>query len=118
MEEKLCLECDRSFQGRSDKKFCTDACRNAYNNKQNSDQTNLMRVVNAALRKNWRILEKLNPEDKTKTHRDKLARKGFDFEYITNIYKNKKGDEYRFVYDQGYLDIGNDFYLLVKRQEK
>ena len=46
--------------GRIDKKFCSDACRNAYNNKQNKDQTNLMRNINNKLRKNFKILSEQN----------------------------------------------------------
>ena len=59
MEDRTCIECGRSFQGRSDKKFCTDACRNHFNNKQNADQMNYIRSVNNTLRKNRRILENL-----------------------------------------------------------
>ena len=33
--DKLCLECGDKLFGRIDKKFCSDACRNAYNNKIN-----------------------------------------------------------------------------------
>ena len=32
-----CPECGDKLKGRADKKFCSDACRNAYNNKLNSD---------------------------------------------------------------------------------
>ena len=34
--EKRCLECNDVLHGRSDKKFCSDACRNTYNNKKKS----------------------------------------------------------------------------------
>ena len=115
MEDRTCIECGRSFQGRSDKKFCTDACRNHFNNKQNADQMNYIRSVNNTLRKNRRILEKLNPECKSKIHRDQLLRHGFHFEYYTNTYLTKAGDEYKFCYEQGFKDIGNGFYLIVKR---
>jgi hypothetical protein len=36
-------------------KFCSDVCRNAYNNKINKDSTNFMRNVNNKLRKNYVI---------------------------------------------------------------
>ncbi len=114
--EKRCLECGEVILGRSDKKFCSDACRNAYNNRKNKISVNLIRNINNRLKKNWRILEKLNPEDKTKVHKTKLENEGFDFNYFTGIYTTKKGATYYFVYDQGYLDIGNDFFMLVKRK--
>ncbi len=48
---KNCLECEEAIKGREDKKFCSDGCRNAYNNKINKDSTNFMRNVNNKLRK-------------------------------------------------------------------
>ncbi|MEZ4801734.1 MAG: hypothetical protein R2797_03100 [Gelidibacter sp.] len=113
---KECLECGENIVGRTDKKFCSDACRNSYNNTINKDSKNLIRNTNNWLRKNYRILEALNPEQKTKVSRAKLIEKGFDFNYFTSIYKTKAGTVYYFVYDQGYLPIENDYYALVKRE--
>ncbi len=114
-QEKRCLECGEIILGRADKKFCSDYCRNAYNNRKNKASSNLIRNVNNKLKKNWRILEKLNPDEKTKVHKSKLTDLGFDFTYFTSIYTTKKQTVYYFVYDQGYLDIGGGFYMLVKR---
>ncbi len=114
-KEKKCLECGTEILGRADKKFCSDYCRNAYNNRKNKTANNLIRTTNNQLKKNWRILEKFNPEEKTKIHKSKLIQAGFDFNLFTGIYTTKKQSVYYFVYDQGYLDIGHDFYMLVKR---
>ena len=113
--QKACPECGEKIVGRTDKKFCSDYCRNAYNNKMNKDSTNLVRNVNNLLRKNYRILQELNPTDKTKTTKSKLLAKGFNFENFTSIYTTKSGTVYYFVYDQGYLPIEGDYYALVKR---
>ena len=113
---KECLECGENLVGREDKKFCSDGCRNAYNNKINKDSTNLMRNVNNKLRKNYRILSELNPEGKSKTNRTKLISKGFDFEYFTSIYTTKTGNVYYFLYDHGYMAIENESYILVKKE--
>ncbi len=110
-----CIECGEKIAGRVDKKFCSDYCRNSYNNKINKDKNNLVRNVNNRLRKNYRILEELNPLDKTKTSRTKLLAKGFSFDYFTSIYTTKSGNIYYFVYDQGYLPLEGEFYALVKR---
>lgn len=111
------MECDREILGRIDKKFCNDYCRNAYNNKLNKDSNNLVRNVNNRLRKNYRVLESFKRYDgKTKTTKTKLLDKGFDFEYITNLYTTKKGTVYYFVYDLGYLPLENDYYMIVKRE--
>lgn len=111
-----CLECGEKIVGRADKKFCDDACRNMFNNKQNSDSTNLMRNVNNKLRKNFRILNAINKDGKTKTTKTKLISAGINFEYITQIVIYKNGSEYRFVYNQGFKFLEDDWVLLVKKE--
>ncbi len=113
--QKECPVCGNKIIGRVDKKFCSDYCRNAFNNQLNKDSKNLIRNINNLLRKNYRILEELNPKDKTKTTKTKLIAKGFDFQHFTSIYTTKTGNIYYFIYDQGYLPLENDFYTLVKR---
>ncbi len=111
-----CLECGDEIKGRSDKKFCNDACRNAYNNKLNSDSSSLMRNINNRLRKNHRILsENTFTDGKAKTTRNKLAAAGFDFDYFTQLKIYKNGAEYRFVYDIGYKFLEDDWILLVRK---
>ncbi len=112
---KECPVCGTKIIGRADKKFCSDYCRNAFNNQLNKDSKNLIRNINNRLRKNYRILEELNPNEKTKTTKAKLIAKGFDFQHFTSIYTTKTGNIYYFVYDQGYLPLENEFYALVKR---
>ncbi|MDC3210069.1 hypothetical protein OAU10_01080 [Saprospiraceae bacterium] len=114
--KKRCLECTDEFIGRADKKFCCDSCRSSYNNKLNSDTTNFVRNINNILRKNRRILAELNPNGKSKTHKDKLLEKGFKFSYFTNIYKTKAGKIYYFCYDQGYLPLDNGWMALVVKK--
>jgi len=111
-----CLECGEKIIGRTDKKFCNDSCRNAYNNKQNKDSNNLMRNVNNKLRKNYRILVEFNTEGKAKVAKSKLDNLGFDFDYFTNLKVYKNGAEYRFIYDYGYKFLEDDFILIVKNQ--
>lgn len=117
MEEKPCLECGKTVYGRADKKFCSDACRSAYNNKHLTSASNYVRKVNHLLSRNRKILEKLNVTGKKKVHRDQLVKEGFDFNYFTNVYKTKAGDTYHFCYEQGYLPISDQFFLLVKKEE-
>ncbi|MBS7232853.1 hypothetical protein KHA90_17680 [Flavobacterium psychroterrae] len=113
---KTCLECSDKIVGREDKKFCSDSCRNAYNNKINKDSNNFMRNVNNKLRKNYRILSELNTEGKSKATRDKMINKGFDFDFFTNILQTKTGNTYYFLYDQGYRSLENDYFMLVKKE--
>lgn len=115
---KTCPECGEKIIGRADKKFCSDACRNAHNNALNKDSKNVIRTTNNRLRKNHRILEALNIKDKTKVTKTTLIKHDFLFEYFTGTYTTKAGSLYFYVYDQAYLALDNDFYLLVKRDIK
>jgi hypothetical protein len=115
--ERNCLECEDVVKGRADKKFCSDQCRNGYNNKLNTNANNYMRNVNHTLRKNRRILEELNSTGKSKVKKDKLIVKGFNFTYFTSTYATRKGDVYCYCYEQGYPPLENDYYMLVVKQD-
>lgn len=119
-EEKRCLACDKPLKGRSDKKFCDDYCRSAYNNELKSVINNQMRNINNALGKNRRILEELLPENEetAKTTKEKLVQKGFLFKYVTHLYTTKSGKTYHYCYDYGYLPLDNDWYLIVRKKEE
>lgn len=114
MNERKCLECGEKVVGRIDKKFCSDYCRNTYNNKVNKESKNLIRNINNRLRKNYKVLTELNKSGKTKVSRNKLYDKGFNFRFFTSIYTTKTGNTYYYVYDQGYLALENEMYLLIK----
>lgn len=114
--DRNCPECGDKIIGREDKKFCSDGCRNAFNNKINKDSNNFMRNINNRLRKNYRILSEINVEGKTKTTKSKLMSKGFDFEHFTNLLNTKNGNTYFFVYEQGYMPLENDYYILVRKE--
>ena len=119
-EPTLCLSCEKPVKGRSDKKFCDDYCRAAFNNDLKSASNNLVRNVNNALGKNRRILESLLPQgDATaKTNHDKLIEKGFQFKYHTHIYNAKTEKTYFYCYEYGYLPLENNWYLIVKKNEE
>ena len=114
---KQCAECGETIKGRADKKFCSDLCRNSYNNKLNSDANSFVRNVNNILRRNRRILSELTPDEKAKVHKSKLADKGFNFNFFTNTYTTQKGAVYYFCYEHGYLKLENDYYFLVLRKQ-
>jgi predicted nucleic acid-binding Zn ribbon protein len=116
--QNVCLECGEPLVGRIDKKFCSDQCRNTYNNRKKRDVNNYMRRVDGILKKNRRILDSLVPGDKHTVHKEMLTKQGFDFDYFTNIYTTKTGKVYYFCYEMGYLPLGNDFYAVVRRSEQ
>ncbi|MEX2233715.1 MAG: hypothetical protein WD824_16235 [Cyclobacteriaceae bacterium] len=116
-QERLCVECGTPFRGRIDKKFCSDPCRIAFNNRLNSDDISYLRSINNILRKNRRILVSMNPTGKNKVSHEKLIANGFDFNHFTSIYKTREGAFYYYCYEQGYLPIEKNYYLLVVKKE-
>ena len=111
--DNICLDCGATLMGRVDKKFCNDQCRNNYHNKENREDSNFIRNINIILKKNRSILKKLNPTGKGKVKKQELVTLGFNFKYFTNLYKTKDGRIYYFVYEHGYIDLGNDYFALV-----
>lgn len=118
MEDRLCPECGTPIRGRVDKKFCSDLCRNSFNNKVNSDSNNYVRNINNALRKNRRILEENLQGEKTTVPKHKLTSKGFDFNFHTNVVVTKNNHTYIFCYEYGYLPLEKDLILIVKRKSE
>ena len=107
MITKACLECGQNVNGRSDKKFCDDGCRNLYNNRLNSYATNFIRNVNNALRKNRRILQDLYRSNVKHIYWQRLAVEGFNFSLYTHSNKTKPGNTWFYCYEFGYMFSGS-----------
>ena len=118
-KKRFCLQCEKTIHGRPDKKFCDDACRNTYNNHQNSVTSNCIRNINHALKRNRNILSSLLPGGETfvKTTREKLILEGFNFRYHTHNHLNSNGNLYCYCYDFGYMALGREKYLIVRSKE-
>lgn len=114
---KVCISCSKPVKGRTDKKFCNDYCRNNYNNQLHSCNNNYIRRINHLLQKNRRILASLMPSTAThsKTSQQQLQEKGFIFKYNTHCQANKKGHQYYYCYDYGYLALEGGNYLIVRQ---
>ena len=119
VSDKVCLECGEKIVGRTDKRFCSDACRNLFHYHANNSSINYVRNVVNTLKRNRRILSDLNTgaEGKTKVHREKLLDHGFSFLYHTNTHITKAGNNYVFCFEQGYLELTENWFMLVRRDE-
>lgn len=117
MEKKLCLQCKLPVAGRSDKKFCDDACRSSYHAAFSKTDEDYVKQINQRLKRNRKILLALNPEGKAKVTRKALLARGFDFQCFTGIYKTEKNACYYFCYEMGYLLLEHDNILLVKKKQ-
>jgi hypothetical protein len=77
---KNCLECTEKIVGREKKKFCSDGCRNAYNNKINKDSNNYMRTLITSCAKIIVFYQNLILKENQK--QPEQINKGFDFEFF------------------------------------
>lgn len=115
-----CRQCGKTVRGRTDKRFCDDNCRNAYNNQLKTQLSKAVKDVNAALLKNRKILEALLPpaENTLTVTRERLLKQGFNFHYHTHVYATKAGKTYTYCYEYGYLLLDKDWLLLVRKKEE
>ena len=107
--EKKCLDCGDILRGRTDKKFCSDQCRNNYNNRLNRDSNNFVRNVHGLLRRNRRILSDLYTEGKVRLHKDALFALGYNFSFFTHIIETSDGKKFQYCFEYGYCESDEDF---------
>ena len=113
---KTCCFCGKELMGRVDKKYCDDNCRNNHHYVcKKHDDVLLIKDINASLIQNWKILKQLSKNnDKIIVLKQELLRNNFNFDLITNVYKTRKNEEYRVVYDYAYRCLNEDEIVLIK----
>lgn len=99
--KKNCTECGELLYGRTDKRFCGDACRSAFHNRRYGPALPCMRRVNRVLARNRRILATLRQAGRQAESRGRLREQGFRFDYFTHQNVTTEGTV-RYCYDQGY----------------
>jgi predicted nucleic acid-binding Zn ribbon protein len=114
--ERNCKQCGKTLHGRTDKKFCSLACKNAYNVSQRKATRTEVREVDACLHRNWEILATLMGDSKKEMFdRAILSRARFKWEFMTGIYFNKVGKMYRIIYDYAWMDFSDQQVLVVRK---
>lgn len=117
MEKRKCLECGEKLVGRIDKKFCSDYCRNVYNNRIAGQSNNYIRKINRVLKKNRKILADNFQFSRKKLSRKDMLEQGFNFNYFTYSYITKEKKIYYYNYDYGYLILNEKYILIVEKQD-
>jgi predicted nucleic acid-binding Zn ribbon protein len=112
MENQFCKQCGKPVFGRSDKLFCSDYCRNTFNNEKNKNAFSFMRAVHSELSLNRRILKSYVREGRSPVRKDELAIQGFRFDLITALVK-KPDKTYRCCYEYAY-EIDGEFVKLLQ----
>jgi hypothetical protein len=114
MEKRHCQYCDGVIAGRTDKKFCNDACRNAFHNEKLSLYLKKVSPVVQVLKRNHAILrqvmERGNPVSK-----EELLMMGFVQQYCTEHMRYDNSDHY-FCFDVGFRDDGDRVHVLARSE--
>jgi hypothetical protein len=115
LSKRYCRECAVLLKGRSDQKFCTDQCRNQYNNRNYAQKLAVQRQVNRILVQNQQILAHLLMiEKKRRVQEVDLLIRGYNFQFQTHTKQAKNGECYIFCYDFGYLRLSSNLIYIVQ----
>ncbi|WP_031428546.1 DUF2116 family Zn-ribbon domain-containing protein [Flavimarina sp. Hel_I_48] len=117
---KFCPVCEAPVKGRSDKRFCSTKCKSMHQYETRQKKEAFYIKVDRQLKINRKVLKGFNKKGLSTLRKSDLYKEGFDPNFFTHYWKNKKGNVYLFVYEYGFLDLskdGKDKYLLVTWQE-
>ncbi len=118
---KLCLYCESSIEGRTDKLYCTPNCKSLYHYQKNKEKgASLYNRIDVQLKLNRRTLKNFNRVGKTIVRKEELDKEGFDPNYFTHYWKAGNGNIYLFCYEYGFMERvehGMAKYVLVHWQE-
>jgi len=101
--DRTCLNCQEPIEGRVGKKYCDNYCKSNYFYEKNKmKEQSLFRMIDLQLKKNRRLLKEFNKAGKSTVREEKFLEAGFNPNYFTHYWKNKKGDVYLFCYEYGF----------------
>lgn len=97
-----CLECNKDFDGRTNRKFCSISCKNKYHNTRNKEKEAAVLEINKILHKNWATLHKLYEVYRSAPiSMDVAEAYGYNKNYFTHIHNSPMGEKYTMIYDLG-----------------
>lgn len=112
--KKICPVCSKPFIGRSDKRFCSTACKNSYHNAERKNH--ITHAVDCALHTNRSILQQLLPENtESEMVTQRLLKSlGFNFDYATSVGVSPEGQICRMIYEFSWTELEDD-HVLIQR---
>lgn len=117
---RKCPVCDGAITGRSDKKYCSLKCKSSNQYEKRQTEEAFFLKVGKQLRTNRKVLKQFNRSGYTIIRKSELEQQGFDANFHTHYWENKKGDRYQFVFEYGFLERtvnGKEKLVLVTWQE-
>lgn len=114
-----CRLCKAPFSGRTDKIFCTIACKNEYHVRLRRATAYSVRETDKILHRNRSILLEIMGKNKTqkKVNRLVLEKKKFRFNYLTAYQLNSRGKTYHYVYDFAWMSFSDQEILITRKKQ-
>ncbi len=115
---RRCPICKKSVVGRSDKRFCSVACKNNYYSRLRKNTETAVSRIDKILHRNRSILLELmgRASRQKKISRLALDKKHFNYDYFTGQHINSRGKTIYRVYDFSWA-IFTDQEVLIMRNE-
>lgn len=111
-----CLECgDKIAYGRSDKKFCSEECKNHHHNHRFSTARSIRRRIMTALEKNYNILDKLVSSGVDAISLDDILSLGFNPRFLTSFVRCRRYCRYS-CFDISYIVTTDRVFSISKIQ--
>lgn len=120
--KKKCLSCNKEYEGRIDKLYCSSYCKSDYHYQKNKNKApSFFRKIDDQLRQNHQLLKHFNHSGKSTIRAKKLLEAGFNPRIFTHYWKTQKGIVYLFCYEYGFrktTENDRDKYIIVTWQSK
>lgn len=112
MENRKCTRCEKTIMGRSDKRFCSDACRIDFHNQRRRELYEGRKHIHQTISRNRQVLQLLYDKGAVVLTQEELLRNGFSFAGITGIACEKSRLEL-FCYDFRILQKGRKYQITL-----
>jgi hypothetical protein len=119
-KHRKCRLCKAPVKGRSDKIFCTLACKNEYHLRLRRATAKEVVETDKILHRNRSILLEVMGKNSTqkKIPKTTLDKKKFNPTYMTGFYINKQDKTYYLVYDFAWMEFSSGEVLIIRRSNR
>ena len=112
-----CLACGAPLVGRYDKRFCDDACRSGYHNREGREQNGFILHINKILKRNRKILNDHYKQNLQVVPMQKLQENGFLFAFCTSVEVKRRKECIRYCYEYGYKLKSKNCVQIIKQEQ-
>jgi|GEM_PF-1787683 len=115
MKNTTCVQCQRQFEGRANRKYCSLSCKNEFHNERNKEKNSLLIKLNKQLHRNWSVLSKMYELYRSSPIKlEILEADGFTPKFHTHTFNAPDGGKYTMIYDFGFKHHFDNHVQIVK----